>query len=167
MSNGDLVWRTAAPGDARAVSAAIDDWWPGRHAVHGVCPQLLEHFGDTCILVERDGAMIGFLIGFMSQRFADAGYVHYSGVHPEHRGAGLGRAMYERFAQTTRARGRREVLAEAGAWNVKSIAFHTALGFTLKPGDDVVDGLPVHLDTIGLGSDYVEMVWRLDAEAGS
>jgi GNAT superfamily N-acetyltransferase len=166
MSSGDLVWRTAEPSDAEAVVAAITDWWPGVHMVHGVCPQLFEHFGDTCILVEDDGALIGFLVGFMSQRFPDAGYVHYAGVHPEHRGVGLGKEMYARFADTTRARGRSLMLAETGAWNVKSIGFHTRVGFVLQPGDEIVDGIPVHRDTTGHGFDYVEMVWRLDGELG-
>ena len=166
MSAGEPIWRTAEPNDAEAVVAAIDEWWPGLHMVHAVCPQLFEHFGDTCVIVEDDDGLIGFLVGFMSQRFPDAGYVHYAGVRPERRGSGLGAEMYARFAQTTRGRGRSEVLAETGAWNVKSIAFHRRVGFTLEPGDEIVDGIPVHNDTTGHGFDYVEMVWRLHGEAG-
>lgn len=161
MSNGDRVWRTAEPSDSDAVIAAIDEWWPGIHMVHAVCPQLFEHFGDTCIIVEDDGRLIGFLVGFMSQRFSDASYVHYAGVHPDNRGEGLGTEMYNCFAQVTRERGKTEVLAETGAWNVKSIAFHKRVGFSLEPGDEIVDGIPVHHDTTGHGFDYVEMVWRL------
>jgi GNAT superfamily N-acetyltransferase len=149
VSTTDLTWRTAEPSDAEAVVAAITDWWPGVHMVHGVCPQLFEHFGDTCVIVEDDDGLIGFLVGFMSQRFPDAGYVHYAGVRPGHRGDGLGTEMYARFADTTRARGRSLMLAETGAWNVK-----------------IVVGVPVHRDTTGHGFDYVEMVWRLDGETG-
>ena len=166
MSNGGLVWRTADPSDSDAVIAAITDWWPGIHMVHAVCPQLFEHFGNTCIIVEDDDGLIGFLVGFMSQRFSDAGYVHYAGVRPGDRGAGLGTEMYTRFAQVTRDHGKTEVLAETGAWNVQSIAFHKRVGFTLEPGDEIVDGIPVHHDTTGHGFDYVEMVWRLNGEAG-
>ena len=166
MSDSGQVWRSADPSDAEAVIAAITAWWPGIHMVHAVCPQLFEHFGDTCIIVEDDDGLIGFLVGFMSQRFADAGYVHYAGVHPDHRGAGLGAEMYARFAQLTRDRGRTQVLAETGAWNVKSIAFHKRVGFTLAPGDEIVDGIPVHHDTTGHGFDYVEMVWLLNGEPG-
>jgi GNAT superfamily N-acetyltransferase len=166
VSNGGLVWRTADPSDSDAVIAAITDWWPGIHMVHAVCPQLFEHFGDTCIIVEDDDGLIGFLVGFMSQRFSDAGYVHYAGVRPGHRGAGLGTEMYTRFAHVTRDHGKTEVLAETGAWNVQSIAFHKRVGFTLEPGDEIVDGIPVHHDTTGHGFDYVDMVWRLNGEAG-
>jgi GNAT superfamily N-acetyltransferase len=166
VSHDDLVWRAAGPADAEAVVAAIDDWWPGIHMVHGVCPQLFEHFGDTCFIVEDEDGLLGFLVGFMSQRFPAAGYVHYMGVRPERRGAGLGTQMYERFAQVTRARGRTEILAEAGAWNVRSIAFHKRVGFTLEPGDEIIDGLPVQ-HPAGHGFDYVKMVWRLSGEEGA
>jgi GNAT superfamily N-acetyltransferase len=163
VSAAELVWRAAAPRDSEAVTNAIEEWWPGIHMIHGVCPQLFEHFGDTCLIGEEDGQLVAFLVGFMSQRFPDAGYVHYMGVRPDRRGAGLGSQMYARFAAFARQRGRTRVLAEAGAWNVKSIAFHRHVGFTLQPGDEVIDGIPVHHPE-GHGFDYVEMVWSLDAE---
>lgn len=160
MTLSHLTWRSAEPSDAEAVSAAIDAWWPGRHMVHAVCPQLFQHFGDTCLVVEDGNRLVAFLVGLMSQRMPEAGYIHYAGVRPEHRGAGIGRQMYERFAEMTRGHGRGEVFAETGAWNTKSIAFHTALGFILTPGDEVIDGMHVHHDTTGHGFDYVEMIWR-------
>jgi GNAT superfamily N-acetyltransferase len=166
VNKASLVWRTAEAADAEAVIAAIDGWWPGIHMVHGVCPQLLEHFGDTSLIVEDAEGLLGFLVGLMSQRFADAGYVHYMGVRPGRRGDGLGTEMYRRFAGFTRERGRTRVLAEAGAWNVQSIAFHRHVGFTLEPGDEIVDGLPVR-HPAGHGFAYVEMVWRLDGESGA
>ena len=162
----DLHWRTAEGDDAPAVRAAIDAWWPGRHIEHMVCPQLFEHFGDTCLLVEDESLaegdrLVAFLLGMMSQRMPEAGYVHYAGVRPEYRGTGLGRQMYERFAEMTRSRGRGEVFIETSTWNKESIAFHERMGFVFVPGDEVVDGLPVHHDTGGKGFDYVEMVWTL------
>ena len=158
-----LSWRCAEAADADAVVAAIDAWWPGLHMVHAVCPQLFEHFGDTCLIVERDERLVAFLVGFLSQRLPGVGYVHYAGVHPDHRGAGLGRDMYARFAALVRARGAAALLAETGAWNTRSIAFHTRLGFELLPGDELVDGLPVHHDTTGHGFDYVVMRMPLAA----
>ncbi len=159
----DVVFRTAEPEDAPVVVAAIEAWWSHTHMVHGVCPQLFQHMGDTCLIVEDGGEMIAFLVGFMSQRMPACGYVHYMGVRPDLRGQGLGRELYRRFAAMTRARGRTEVFAEVGAWNVDSIAFHKAVGFELLPGGDVVDGTPLFRDTGSRGVDYIEMVWRLDA----
>jgi GNAT superfamily N-acetyltransferase len=166
VNAGGLVWRPAVPTDADAVIAAIDAWWPGIHMVHAVCPQLFQHLGDTCIIVERDERLVAFLVGFMSQCMPRAGYIHYAGVHPDHRGTGLGREMYERFARIARERGRGELFAETGAWNRESIVFHRAMGFELTPGDEIVDGTPVHHDVSGHGFDYVEMVWVLDETAG-
>jgi ribosomal protein S18 acetylase RimI-like enzyme len=161
-SPSELTWREAQPRDAAVVAAAIDAWWPGRHIVHGVCPQLLEHLGDTCQIVEDHGELVGFLVGYLSQRLPDAGYIHYAGVHPDWRGRGVGREMYRRFAADVRERGRTRVVAETGAWNRESIAFHARVGFTLEAGDEIVDGLPVHRDVTGLGFDYVRMVLRLE-----
>lgn len=158
----NLTWRQAEPGDAEAVCRAIDDWWPGIHMVHAVCPQLFEHLGDTCVIAEDDGRFVGFLVGFLSQRQADTGYVHYAGVHPDYRGRGVGHELYRRFADEARRRGRTRLLAETGTWNVKSIAFHQRMGFTLEPGDEVIDGLSVHHDAAGVGFDFVVMVLRLD-----
>ncbi len=161
----DLTWREAEPGDAHAVVQAIEDWWPGFHIVHGVCPQLFEHFGDTSIIVEDDGELVGFLAGYLSQRLPDAGYVHYAGVRRDARGLGVGRAMYERFAALVRARGRERVVAETGAWNGGSIAFHRRIGFVLESGDEMVDGLPVCRDVTGMGFDYVRMTLPLAPKA--
>ena len=82
-------------------------------------------------------------------------------MRPEYRGLGLGRQMYERFAELTRARGRSDLFIETSTWNKASIAFHQSLGFAFLPGDETVDGLPIRRDTGGKGFDYVEMVWKL------
>ena len=160
-----LTFREAQPADAAAIAGAIDTWWPARHIVHGVCPQLLEHMGDTCLLVEKDGILLAFLVGYMSQRLPNAGYIHYAGVRPAYRGRGLGREMYRRFAELTRAHGRYCLVAETGLWNTASLAFHIRLGFTLEPGDIVVDGVPGRRDVIGVGCDYATMILRLDEAA--
>lgn len=159
-----LTWREAQAGDAVAVATAIDEWWPGRHMIHGVCPQLFDHLGDSCLIVEDRGELVGFLVGYLSQRIPEAGYIHYAGVRPDWRGRGVGREMYRRFAAIVRERGRTCIVAETGAWNRESIVFHMRFGFTLEAGDEVVDDLPVHRDVTGLGFEYVRMVLRLDAE---
>ncbi len=159
-----IEWRTAESGDAAAVAQAIDDWWPGKHMVHAVCPQLFEHLGDTCALAEQDGELVGFLVGFVSQRMPRTGYVHYAGVHPGRRGLGIGRELYRRFSTAMAGRGCTRLYAETGTWNVDSIAFHRSLGFTLEPGDETIDGLPVHHDAAGVGFDFVVMVKHIDGE---
>jgi GNAT superfamily N-acetyltransferase len=159
-----VTWRQAEPSDASPVAAAIDAWWPGRHMVHAVCPQLFEHLGDTCVIAEVDGELAAFLVGFVSQRMRGTGYIHYVGVHPDRRGLGIGKELYRRFAEAVRLRGCTRLYAETGTWNVESIGFHTRIGFVLQPGDDVVDGLPVHHDAAGVGFDFVVMTMPLDRD---
>ena len=96
MSRRGLVWRQAGALDAEPIADAIETWW-ARHLRHFVHPVFLEHFGDTCLVVEDDGRLVAFVVGMLSQRHADSAYVHFLGVHPDYRGLGLGRELYERF----------------------------------------------------------------------
>jgi GNAT superfamily N-acetyltransferase len=159
-----LVRRNAELADAEALAKASDDWWPSTHVVHAVCPQLCEHLGDTCVNVEQDGDLVGFPVGFVSQRMPGTGYVHYAGVHPDRRGLGIGRERYRRFADAARPRGCTRLYAEIGTGNVKSIAVHRSIGFELLRGDEVVDGLPVHHDADGVGFDFVVRVLPPDGD---
>ena len=150
----DLVWRTATATDADAIAAAIETWW-ARHLRHFVHPLFLEHFGDTCLVVEDHGTLVAFVVGMLSQRHTGEAYVHFLGVHPDYRHLGLGRQLYQRFAAVVRARGATLIVAETGAFNAQSVAFHRRLGFTFEEGDVIVDGVPVTRNVHGTGEDVV------------
>jgi ribosomal protein S18 acetylase RimI-like enzyme len=156
----DLVWRTATATDADAIATAIETWW-ARHLRHFVHPLFLEHFGDTCLVVEHQGRLVAFLVGVLSQRHPGEAYVHFLGVHPDYRHLGLGSELYERFAALVRPRGGRVIVAETGAFNAQSIAFHRRLGFTFEEGDELVDGVPVQRDFHGTGEDVVLFLRRI------
>ncbi len=155
-----LEFRSAGPRDAAAIAAAIDAWW-ARHLRHFVHPLFLEHFGDTCLVVEDDGELVAFLVGMLSQRHPGSAYVHFMGVHPDYRRLGLGRELYERFFVLAGERGATVIEAETGAFNAQSIAFHGRLGFAFEDGDDVVDGVPITRDVHGTGDDVVLFSLRL------
>jgi ribosomal protein S18 acetylase RimI-like enzyme len=150
----DLVWRSATAADAEPIATAIDTWW-ARHLRHFVHPLFLEHFGDTCLVVEDRGHLVAFLVGMLSQRHEGQAYVHFMGVHPDYRRLGLGRELYERFSTLVRERGGTAIVAETGAFNEKSIAFHRRLGFVLEGGGELVDGVPVMRDFHDTGEDVV------------
>lgn len=121
--------RTPEESDYTRVIAVLKEWWGGRD-LRLLLPRLLfQHFNDTSFIVERNGEVAAFLIGFLSQFDPRVAYVHFVGVHPVHRNSGLGRALYERFFELARARGAREVRAITSPLNTGSIAFHTQLGF--------------------------------------
>jgi L-amino acid N-acyltransferase YncA len=121
-------------------------------------------FRRTSLVVEHDDELIGFLIGFPCVDHLDEACVHFAAVHPAWRGAGLGRDLYRRFFDIARAQGRSVMRAVIASANKASIAFHTALGFVIMPGDDEVDGIPVTLDRGPQGDYVVHFELSLDRE---
>ncbi len=164
-----LVVRQPTADDHGRVLAVMDHWWDGLGGPEGVAwrasalPRLFfQHFSDTSFLLERDGELAGFLIGFMSQREPEEAYIHFVGVAPARRGTGVGATLYRRFFALARARGRRRVRCVTGPANRASIAFHRAMGFHIEPGDLTVDGVPVLRGYDGPGLDRVSFVRELD-----
>lgn len=133
-----LTLRTATPGDYDRIAAVVDDWW-GRPVSHALPRLFLDHFHATSTVGETDGELAAFLIGILSPSLPDAAYIHFVGVHPGQRGTGVARRLYERFFDLAAADGRTVVRAVTAPVNAASIAFHTALGFTVTgplPGYD-------------------------------
>jgi len=134
----DIRLRTAAAADYDRIIVVLDDWW-GRPVRQALPRLFLDHFHATSFVAERDGDLAGFLIGFMSPSLPDAAYIHFVGVHPQFRGSGLARVLYQRFFELAAADGRGVVRAVTAPRNTGSIAFHTAMGFTVTepiPGYD-------------------------------
>lgn len=125
--------------DHAPVLAVLSDWWGGRD-LSPLLPRLFfQHFNDTSFIVEENGKIAAFLIGFMSQEPGLA-YIHFVGVHPGHRQSGLGKALYERFFELARARGAREVHAVTAPVNAGSQAFHRKMGFVVSEPISDYDG---------------------------
>jgi predicted GNAT superfamily acetyltransferase len=134
----DIPLRAATAADYDRIVAVVDDWW-GRPVRHALPRLFLEHFHDTSLIAEQDGELAGFLVGFMSPSNPDDAYIHFVGVNPHSRGNGLARRLYETFFDRARIEGRHVVRAVTAAHNSASIAFHTAMGFTVTdpiPGYD-------------------------------
>jgi len=135
----DITLRTATAADFDPIIAVVDDWW-GRPIRQALPRVFLDHFHATSTIAEDDGALAGFLIGFLSPSQPDAAYIHFIGVDPGRRGRGLARVLYERFFALAAADNRAVVRAITAAANTRSIAFHTALGFTVSPPIPNYDG---------------------------
>lgn len=153
-----LAYRRPVEADHRVLVRVIDDWWGGRRLVH-LLPRLwLQHFTGTSWIAETaDGALAGFLVGFISPDDPTRGYVHMIGVSPNQRRRGLGRELYERFCADVGARGVREVRAITWAGNRVSIGFHTSIGFRVDegPGTQRLFGTRAYPDYEGDGQDMV------------
>jgi predicted GNAT superfamily acetyltransferase len=133
--------RHAEPSDHARVAAVIDDWWGGRQ-MRDMLPRLFfTHFRDTSFVAEDEaGELAGFLCGFLSQTYPEQAYVHFVGVSPGQRGAGLARALYERFFAAVRDAGRTSVHCVTSPQNAGSLAFHARIGFEVEAEVDGYDG---------------------------
>jgi ribosomal protein S18 acetylase RimI-like enzyme len=130
--------RHAEPSDYGAVIGVVDQWWGGR-SMAAMLPKLFfVHFRDTSFVLDDDGEIAAFLCGFLSQTHSDEAYIHFVGVDPERRGAGIARALYERFFEAVAPR--TIVRAVTAPVNERSVAFHRALGFEVERVDEDYDG---------------------------
>lgn len=139
--------RHATPSDYGRVIQHVNAWWGGREMAP-MLPQLFFlHFEGTSFVAEdEEGMLVGFLIGFLSQTDAEEAYIHFVGVAPEHRGSGIGKALYEHFFEAVAAHGCTRVRCVTSPANTDSVAFHESLGFTAEsvvpdydgPGEDRV-----------------------------
>ncbi|PRX96201.1 GNAT family N-acetyltransferase [Allonocardiopsis opalescens] len=135
----DISVRAARPGDHERIVAVADEWW-GRPVAAKLPRLFLDHFAATSLVAERDGALAAFLIGFHSPSAADTAYVHFAAVRPDERGNGIAAELYERFTAAAAAAGRTVVRAVTSPGNARSIAFHSALGFSVSAPVPDYDG---------------------------
>ena len=165
-----LSARSPVPDDHGRVLAALDTWWGGFGGPDGarqralLLPRLfVEHFADSSwVLEDAAGGLRAFLVGFLSPAQPDVGYVHFVGVDPALHRQGVAGALYRRFAEHVAGRGARRLSCLTSPGNTTSLRFHRALGFAVVPGDDVVDGVPVHRDHDGPGLHRVLFTRALD-----
>jgi pimeloyl-ACP methyl ester carboxylesterase/GNAT superfamily N-acetyltransferase len=130
-----LALRHPIESDHARVTSVMTEWWGGRDLT-SLLPRLyFQHFTDTSFIVEKDGELVAFLVGFMSQSQPHVAYIHFVGVHLDHRKHGLARYLYERFFALTRSRGAREVHCVTASVNTGSIAFHKRMGFEVEEGE--------------------------------
>ena len=133
-----MLIRHAEGTDYARVIDVIDEWWGGREMAAMLPKLFFVHFRDTSFVAEDDDALAGFLCGFRSQTFDDEAYIHFVGVSPDYRAAGLGRTLYERFFAAIAPR--TTVRCVTGTVNEHSIAFHEAMGFAVDRVDENYDG---------------------------
>jgi ribosomal protein S18 acetylase RimI-like enzyme len=147
-----LVVRHAKPSDYGRVIGRVNVWWGGRDMAPMLPRLFFLHFEGTSFVAEDGEDLAGFVCGFLSQTDPDEAYIHFVGVDPEHREAGIARLLYERFFDEVRAEGRSVVRCVTSPVNEVSIAFHEALGFEVDR---------VAKDYDGVGEDRVLLVKRL------
>jgi ribosomal protein S18 acetylase RimI-like enzyme len=159
-----LIFRRPIPADYERVMGVMVAWWDGRDLRPLVPKVFFEHFRSMSLVVEFEDELLGFLVGFLCPDHAEEAYIHMVGVHPAWRRVGLGGDLYRRFFGIARTQGRTVVRAVTAPVNQGSIAFHTALGFSVLPGDAEVDGLAVTFDPGPHGHSLVRFEAILNTE---
>jgi ribosomal protein S18 acetylase RimI-like enzyme len=155
-----MNFRQLEEADHGPVVAVADAWWGGRRVADKLPRLFFRYFAETSFAVEEDGKLVAFLVGIVGS-LADEAYVHFVGVHPEHRSRGLGRRLYEKFFDEARRCGCRSVRAITSPVNTGSVGFHTSMGFEILEGDGAEGGVSVHHDYDGDGGGKVVFVRKL------
>lgn len=147
--------RNVKSSDYYIISPLINDWWGGRQMSDMLPKLFFDHFNNTSFIAEKDGQIIGFLIGFLSQSNTDVAYIHFVGVNPDFRKKQIGKQLYIEFFRVIKKNNRNVVRAVTSPINKVSIAFHTKMGFHIDKGDKEIDGVPVFADYDGPNQDRV------------
>ncbi|MCU0657783.1 MAG: GNAT family N-acetyltransferase [Polyangiaceae bacterium] len=106
----------------------IDSWSGGlsRSLAH---PIFFYELGGMGRVVEEDGALLGFLLGFVAPQTPPVGFVHLVGVDPAHRRRSIGRFLYSGFEAECRALGCTTAKAITTLGNEASLQFHRSIGW--------------------------------------
>jgi GNAT superfamily N-acetyltransferase len=126
----------ADTGELMRLIGALSDYEKLRHLFVGTEPMLKEAlFGPRpvceALMAERGGRAVGFAIFFpsFSTFLCKPGiYLEDVFVEPEHRGAGIGKALLQRLAALTLERGGGRFEWRVLDWNEPSIRFYESLG---------------------------------------
>lgn len=154
--------RNVKSSDYYVISPLINEWWGGRLMSDMLPKVFFNHFNHTSFIAEKDGQIIGFLIGFLSQSDKDSAYIHFVGVSPEQRKTKIGKHLYNEFFKVVKNNNRNVVRAVTSPVNKVSIAYHTKMGFDIENGDKEVDGVSVFSDYDGPDQDRVLFVKRVN-----
>lgn len=154
--------RSVKGSDYYVISPLINEWWGGRNMSDKLPKLFFDHFTQTSFVAEKDGKLVGFLIGFLSQTHSNEAYIHFVGVHPEYRKHNIGKHLYNKFFTAVKQNNRSVVRCVTSPVNKVSIAFHTKMGFEIEEGDRIVDGLSINTDYDGEDQDRVLFVKNLD-----
>ena len=110
-----MITRPLGKQDYDHIVQIIDRWWGGPTTALAH-PIFFYELGGLARVVEHDGILVGFLLGFVAPGPPKTGYVHLVGIHPDYRRRGVGKVLYQTFEEDARAAADELALVcEAGA----------------------------------------------------
>jgi ribosomal protein S18 acetylase RimI-like enzyme len=153
--------RSVKGSDYYVISPLINEWWGGKNMSEMLPKLFFDHFTNTSFIAEKEGEIVGFLIGFLSQTHSNEAYIHFVGVHPEYRKHNIGKHLYNEFFYMVKQNGRNIVRCVTSPVNNVSIAYHTKMGVEIEEGDKRIDNVTVNTDYDGPKQDRVLFVKQL------
>jgi ribosomal protein S18 acetylase RimI-like enzyme len=153
--------RSVKGSDYYVISPLINEWWGGRNMSDMLPKLFFDHFTNTSFIAEKEGKLVGFIIGFLSQSHSNEAYIHFVGVHPDYRKHNIGKHLYNKFFNVVKQNRRNIVRCVTSPVNKVSIAYHTKMGFEIKEGDKKIDGVSINTDYDGQNQDRVLFVKHL------
>lgn len=126
--------RPLAKADYDQIVRVIDRWWGGPTSALAH-PMFFYELGRLARVVESDGILVGFLLGFNCPD-AEVGYVHLVGIHPDYRRRGVARLLYTAFESDCAREGCRSLKAITTLGNEGSVRFHQDLGWSMTEVED-------------------------------
>ncbi len=107
-------------------------------------------FQNTSFVAESlEGRIMGFLLGFISQKNSKEAYIHLLCVKPEMRKKGLATSMIKNFFKVVGDKGCKKVSLITKPENKVSIAFYKNLGFKMDESQKTIE-----IDGIKAVKDY-------------
>lgn len=122
--------RGLSKADYDQIVKVMDKWWGGPTSALAH-PIFFYELGDAAMVVESDGGLVGFLLGFITPDGA-TGYVHLVGIDPEFRRRSVGSLLYQAFEARCRAAGCTNLKAITTLGNEGSVRFHLAQGWNSR-----------------------------------
>jgi L-2,4-diaminobutyric acid acetyltransferase len=113
---------------------------------------LFSDFGDTCLLAEQDGELLGFVLSYRPPTRREELFVWQIGVAPEARGRGLGTRMLEAVLAQPACQGVQYLTAtvspdnEASRRMFAAVARRRGVAFSIQPRFGAVLFADPHLD---------------------
>ena len=120
--------RGLTKGDYDYIISVLDQWWGGP-AGRRADPMFFYEFGEHALVAEKDGQVIGFLLGVMVPAPSATGYVHLVGIHPDHRRRGVGKRLYEQFSERCRGAGMKRLKSLGSSGHEGPARFRESMGF--------------------------------------
>ena len=127
--------------DYDLIITELNDWWGGRNMTDMLPRLFFNHFSPTSFAVKDQELILGFIVGFVSQKNPQLAYVHFIGVNPKVRNKKIGKKLYERFFEAVKKTGATAVECVTSIENKRSINFHKNLGFKIKNGNNEMNGI--------------------------